>query len=58
MVTKEQFVGKVIYDNLESIMIATDEIIDEGLIVCLDPNLVYDRMKMREGTDSNSNKKP
>jgi len=48
MVTKEQYVGKVINDHLESIEVVTDELIDEGIIVHLDPNVIYDRIKMRD----------
>jgi hypothetical protein len=47
---KEQWSGKVVYDNLDSIILVADEIIDEGLIVCLDPAIVLDRMKMRDST--------
>lgn len=48
MVNKEQYVGKAIYDNLDSIVVVTDEIIDEGIIVHLDPTVIYDRMKMKD----------
>ena len=48
MVEKEQLVGKVIYDHLDSIVAITDELIDEGVVVHLDPSLVFDRVKMRE----------
>jgi hypothetical protein len=47
---KEQWTGKAVYDNLDSIILVADEIIDEGLIVCLDPAIVLDRMKMRDST--------
>ena len=48
MIGKDQFVGKTIYDNLDSIVTITDELIDEGIIVHLDPNVIFDRVKMRE----------
>jgi hypothetical protein len=39
-VTKEQWSGKTVYDNLDAIILVTDELIDEGLIVCLDSSIV------------------
>ena len=51
MITKDQFVGKAIYDNLDSIVMVTDEIVDEGVIVNLDPLIVFDRMKMKDPND-------
>ena len=44
-------IGKAIYDHLDSIVTITDELIDEGLIVHLDPNVIYERVKMREPGD-------
>lgn len=46
--TKDQWTGKAIYDNLDTLVLVTDELIDEGLIVGLDANLAFDRMKMRD----------
>ena len=51
MVEKDQLVGKAIYDHLDSIVAITDELIDEGLIVHLDPNVIFDRVKMRDPND-------
>lgn len=51
MIEKDQLVGKSIYDHLDSIVTITDELIDEGLIVHLDPNVIFDRVKMRDPTD-------
>jgi hypothetical protein len=40
---------------LDSIVIIVDEILDDGIIMCLDENLIFDRLKMREpGTGSQS----
>ena len=50
-VIKEQWTGKVIYDQLESIILVTDELIDEGIIVHLDSNVIYERMKMKDASD-------
>ena len=55
IVTTEPYVQKVIQDNLDSIVIIVDEILDDGIIMCLDENLIFDRLKMREpGTGSQS----
>jgi hypothetical protein len=51
MVTTEKYVGKVIEDNLDSIIITVDEILDEGIIMCLDEAQVYSRVKMGEAGD-------
>ena len=51
MVTKEPYVGKAIYDNLDSIFLATDQIIDEGIITHLDSTVIFDRMKMRNANE-------
>ena len=45
------FVGKTIYDHLDSIVTITDELIDEGIIVHLDSNVIFDRIKMRDPSD-------
>lgn len=54
--SREPWLGKAIFDHLDTIILATDELIDEGLIVTLDPNLVIDRMGMRESTGDSSKK--
>lgn len=51
MIEKEPLIGKAIYDHLDSIVTITDELIDQGLIVHLDPNVIYERVKMREPGD-------
>ncbi len=51
MITSEQYVQKTIEDNLDSIVICVDEVLDEGIILCLDEIQVYDRLKMREGAE-------
>lgn len=56
MIEKDQFVGKSIYDHLDSIVTITDELIDEGIIVHLDPNVIFDRVKMRDPNDPSSKK--
>jgi hypothetical protein len=33
---------------LDTLVLVTDELIDEGLIVGLDANIAFDRMKMRD----------
>jgi hypothetical protein len=37
-------------ENLDGIVIAVDEVLDEGIIMCLDQNTVFNRVKMREGS--------
>lgn len=56
MIEKNKFMGKAIYDNLDSIVAITDELFDEGLIVHLDPNVIFDRLKMREPGDPSAKK--
>lgn len=56
MIEKDQLVGKSIYDHLDSIVTITDELIDEGIIVHLDPNVIYDRVKMRDPNDPSAKK--
>jgi hypothetical protein len=56
LVTKEQWTGKAVYDNLDTIILVVDEIVDEGLIVNIDAGVVLDRMKMRDPTGDSSNK--
>lgn len=56
-VAREPWSGKAVYDNLDSIILVTDELIDEGLIASLEPNTVLDRMRMREA-NGESGKKP
>lgn len=56
MIEKDQFVGKSIYDHLDSIVTITDELIDEGIIVHFDHNVIYDRVKMRDPNDPSSKK--
>ena len=56
MIEKEQFVGKAIYDHLDSIVTITDQLIDEGVIVHLDPHVIYDRVQMRDPNDPSSKK--
>ena len=51
MIEKEPFIGKAIYDHLDSIVTITDQLIDEGIIVHLDPCVIYDRVKMRDPND-------
>ncbi len=51
MISSEQYIQKTIEDNLDSIVICIDEILDEGIILCLDENQVFDRLKMREGSE-------
>ena len=46
MLTSEKYVGKVVEDNLDGIIITVDEILDEGIIMCLDESQVYSRVKM------------
>jgi hypothetical protein len=48
--SKEPWSGKAVYDNLDVLILATDELIDEGLIVTLDSAVVLDRMRMRDST--------
>ncbi len=48
LASKDQWTGKSIYDNLDALVLVTDELIDEGLIVGLDANIAFDRMKMRD----------
>jgi hypothetical protein len=48
--SREPWSGKAIYDNLETLVLATDELLDEGIIVTLDPQVVLERMRMREHT--------
>lgn len=48
LASKDQWTGKSIYDNLDTLVLVTDELIDEGLIVGLDANIAFDRMKMRD----------
>ena len=52
MVTKEPWVGKAVYDHLDSLVIVTDEVLDEGIVVNLDANVVFDRLKMREAGEA------
>ena len=56
LATKEPWSGKAVYDNLDAVILATDELIDEGLIANLDPNTVLDRMKMRESNGESGKK--
>jgi len=51
MIEKNKYMGKAIYDHLDAIVTITDELFDEGLIVHLDPNVILDRLKMREPGD-------
>ena len=51
MLTSEKYVGKVVEDNLDGIIITVDEILDEGIIMCLDESQVYSRVKMGEAGD-------
>ena len=51
LIEKEPLVGKAIYDHLDSIVTITDELIDEGIIVHLDPYVIFDRVKMRDPND-------
>lgn len=55
-VTKDQWTGKTIYDNLDAIILVTDELVDEGLIVQLDPDVTINRMRMRDGSDNTQKK--
>ena len=36
---------------MDSIIICVDEVLDEGIILCLDETQVFDRIKMRDGSD-------
>lgn len=45
--TKE-WVGKTVYDNLDAIVTVTDEVLDEGIVVNMDANVVFGRMKMNQ----------
>jgi hypothetical protein len=58
MIEKEQLVGKSIYDHLDSIVTITDELIDEGIIVHLDPHVIFDRVKMRSPSDPSKKGEP
>jgi hypothetical protein len=58
MVEKEQWVGKSIYDHLDAIVTITDELIDEGIIVHLDPQVIFDRIKMRDPNDTSKKLDP
>ena len=51
MIEKEHLVGKAIYDHLDSIVTITDELIDEGVIVHIEPHVIFDRVKMRDPND-------
>ena len=48
IVTTEPYVQKVIQDHLDTIVIIVDEILDDGIVMSLDQNQVFDRLKMRE----------
>lgn len=52
MTTKEQWMGKAVYDHLDAIVVVTDEVLDEGVVVNIDPHVVFDRMKMRDASES------
>ena len=56
MIDKNKYIGKAIYDHLDAIVTITDQLFDEGLIVHLDPNIVYDRLKMRQPGDLSAKK--
>lgn len=56
MIEKNKYIGKAIYDHLDAIVTITDELFDEGLIVNLDPNVILDRLKMREPGDVSTKK--
>lgn len=58
MIEKEPLVGKSIYDHLDSIVTITDELIDEGIIVHLDPQVIFDRVKMRDPSDPSKKADP
>ena len=51
MIEKDQLVGKAIYDHLDSIVTVTDELIDEGVVVHIEPHVIFDRVKMRDPND-------
>ena len=48
MITKGPFTGKIIFDYLHDIVLVADEVIDEGNIVCLDADKIYERLKMKD----------
>ena len=54
LITKGPYTGKIIFDYLHEIVLAVDEIIHEGYIVCLESGKVYDRLKMKEVNDTPS----
>ena len=54
MLTNDPYEGKNIFTHLEDLILAVDEIIDEGLIVTIDPKLVFERVKMKDGSETNS----
>lgn len=56
MITKGPFTGKIIFDYLQDIVLVADEVIDEGNIVCLDAEKIYERLKMKEGKPDSSAK--
>lgn len=56
-ITRGPYTGKVIFDYLQDIVLAVDEIIHEGYIMCLDAQKVFDRLRMKEGTEGKSDKK-
>ena len=47
LITKEPYKGKIVFEYLHDIVLAVDEIIHEGYIVCLDAGKVFDRLKMK-----------
>lgn len=58
MITSDPWEGKNIMAHLEDVILAIDEMVDEGLIVNLDAKVVFERVKMKEGTEGNGGNSP
>lgn len=47
-VTKETLTSNHIYNVMQEVILIIDEIIDEGIPVTLEPELIYSRIKMKD----------
>jgi hypothetical protein len=56
-VSKDKLTSNNIYNVLQEIVLVIDEIIDEGILVTLDAELIYSRIKMKD-TEPMSPEKP
>lgn len=57
-VTKESLNGTIIYDILQEVILIIDEILDEGIPVTLDADLIFSRIKMKETEPNSPAKQP